>query len=420
MTENISRIATDILRWSERYTNLDMVYVARGGFWITFAQVISSLLSLLLIVAFANLLPKETYGLYRYILSLAGIFGIFSLTGMNNAVARAVAVGQEGAFQDSVKYQLKWNLMMLTAFMALGGYYLVQGNSLFAVSFFILGLFTPATQAFNTYGSYLEGKKEFGLASIFSIVSTFVYTAGMLLVLFLGADVFWLIFVYSGLTLLSTFIFYALTLRIFKPSQSSSGETLQYGRQLTFLGFIDPIASQIDKIVVAHFWGTAQLATYTLAMAIPARATIIIKSLVGLGSPKFANKTPEEINQAFYKRLFQGMLLGALAAGAYILIAPHLFKYVLPRYLDSVFYSQILAISLIFAMPNRLVSLLLTSQKFTKFIFLNSITQNLLRITLYTILGIWGGVFGLVLAFVLHSFIGMLANIAIWQFGSRA
>ncbi len=411
----MSRIATDILRWSERYTNLDMVYVARGGFWMTFAQVISSLLSLLLIVAFANLLPKETYGLYRYLLSLAGVFGMFSLTGMNNAVARAVATGEEGALRDSVRYQLKWNLMMFAAFMALGGYYLLQGNSLFAASFFVLGLFTPATLAFNTYGSYLEGKKEFGLASIFSIFSTLIYTAGMLVVLFLGADVFWLIFVYSGLTLLTTFIFYAFTLRIFKPSQSSSGEALQYGRRLTLVGLIDPVAAQIDKIIVAHFWGTAQLAIYSLAMAIPARATIIIKSLVGLGSPKFANKTPEEINQTFYKRISQGALLGALAAGAYISIAPYLFKYVLPQYLDSVFYSQILAISLIFAMPNRLVSLLLVSQKFSKLIFFNSIAQNILRIALYTILGIWGGVFGLVLSYTLTNCLSLLVNIAIWK-----
>jgi len=71
------------LRWSEKYTKLDMVYLTKGGFWMTLSQVSSNMLSLLLVIAFANLLPKETYGLYRYILSLAGMLNSLSLTGMN-------------------------------------------------------------------------------------------------------------------------------------------------------------------------------------------------------------------------------------------------------------------------------------------------------------------------------------------------
>ncbi len=110
-----------ILRKSEKFFKIDMVYLAKGGFWITSGQSINTILSLVLIVAFANLLPKETYGTYKYILSLAGVLNIFTLTGMNSAVARAVAVGSEGALKASVKYQLKWNLLMLVAFWILGG-----------------------------------------------------------------------------------------------------------------------------------------------------------------------------------------------------------------------------------------------------------------------------------------------------------
>src|SRR3989344_4903049 len=119
-----------VLRGLEKYTKADMVYLAKGGFWITFGQSFSTLLSLVLIIAFANLLPKETYGTYRYILSLASIFNVFTLTGMNSAVARAVAIGHEGALRTSVKYQLKWNLLMLVAFFTLGGYYLANGDIL--------------------------------------------------------------------------------------------------------------------------------------------------------------------------------------------------------------------------------------------------------------------------------------------------
>src|SRR5690606_26617860 len=137
----------------------DMLYIGKNGFWVLFNQSTSSVLSLLLMVAFANLLPKETYGTYSYILALASILNIFTLTGMNEAVARAVASGKAGVLRPAVVYQLKWNLLMLLASLLLGSYYLIQGDVVFATSLYILGLFVPATLAFNTYSSFLEGKK---------------------------------------------------------------------------------------------------------------------------------------------------------------------------------------------------------------------------------------------------------------------
>jgi len=54
-----------LLRRSEKYFKTDMVYLAHGGFWLTLGQIISSAASFLLAIAFANLLPKETYGTYK-------------------------------------------------------------------------------------------------------------------------------------------------------------------------------------------------------------------------------------------------------------------------------------------------------------------------------------------------------------------
>jgi hypothetical protein len=34
--------AYTFLRWSERHTKTDMIYLTKGGFWLTLAQVISS------------------------------------------------------------------------------------------------------------------------------------------------------------------------------------------------------------------------------------------------------------------------------------------------------------------------------------------------------------------------------------------
>lgn len=403
------------LLWSQKYTKTDMLYLAKGGFWVLFAQSLNSIFSLVLIIAFANLLPKETYGTYRYILSIAGMLNIFTLSGMNNAVSRTVATGNPGVLQPAVIYQLKWNLLMLIASWILGGYYFVHDDIVLATSFFVLGIFVPCTLAFNTYSSYLDGKKQFKMAYSLSVLSTFVYSVGMLCTLLLTDEVVWMVTIYAMSTFVPSVIFYLYVLRKFKPPTSDDvTDTLKYGRELTFLRFTDPIVSQIDKVVLAHFWGPAQLAVYSLALAVPNRAVLFIKSWVAIGFPKFAEKTILEINIVFWRRIAQGIFIGSIMTCIYVLISPYLFKYVLPQYIEGIFYSQLLSLNFIFALPNRYISLLFTSQRLSYVLFKRTVIQGVTTIILYVSLGVWGGLFGLVIANISISIIGFLLNITLW------
>ena len=144
-----------------------------------------------------------------------------------------------------------------------------------------------------------------------------------------------------------------------------------------------------------------------------------IKTWVGIGFPKLVNRTPEEIDQTFYHRILQGLLVGGLIAAAYIFISPYIFKYLLPQYLDSIHYSQLLAIVLVFALPNRYVSLLLEAHKFSRLILWNSTVLSALRVALFISLGVWGGILGLIYAHIFVSGIGLLVNIGVWRFRKR-
>ena len=86
-----------LLRWSEAYTKTDMLYMAHGGSWLTFAKAVGMASSLLLAAAMANLIPPEVFGNYKFVLSATGIIGAFSLTGMGTAIIQAVSRGYEGA-----------------------------------------------------------------------------------------------------------------------------------------------------------------------------------------------------------------------------------------------------------------------------------------------------------------------------------
>lgn len=422
MVKTLKKQTTSLLLWSQKYTKADMLYLAQSGFWVTFGQAMNSVLSLVLIIALANLLSKETYGLYRYVLSIAGILNICTLTGMNNAVSRAVARGAEGILKPAIHYQLKWNLLMLVALYCTGGYYILQHEYYFAIAFFVLGTFVPATLAFNTYGAYLLGMKKFKLVNILSTLSTGFYTVGMLIAAFLSDQFVWLIITYALTTFASSVIFYLYTIRAYTPIEAEDSmvnDTLAYGRKLTYIKLLGPITSQIDKIILGHFWGPVQLATYTLATTIPSKAVPALKNLVDTGFPKFATKTTAQLNTVFYMRILQGLGVGVVVTTLYILIAPYLFKYLLPQYIEGVLYSQILSLSFIFALPMRYLGLLFESQKLSRLVFINSLINALILISLYICLGLLGGIIGLVIAQVIHSFLGLLVNLISWKLHSR-
>ncbi|MDO8676857.1 MAG: oligosaccharide flippase family protein [Candidatus Azambacteria bacterium] len=412
----IKRNYYGLLQYGTEFLGLDLKYFASGGFWTTLGQGINTVLSLILLIAFANLLPKETYGFYRYILSLAGIFNIFTLMGMNTAVGQAVAAGNEGALKTSVKYQLKWNLIMAVAFWTLGGYYFINDNKILAISFLIFGIFIPLTSAFNTYGAYLEGKKKFKINNLFGIFSTALYVTGMILIMFLSKEVLPLIIAYSLTAFAATAFFYFKTIQLFNPPETPSRETIEYGKKMSYLRFISPIVAQIDKIVLTNYWGVEQLAVYALASAIPEKIGPYIKDMIGLGMPKLAQKTVKDINIVFWKRIFQTLGLGIVLSLGYILLSPIVFKYLLPQYLDSIFYSQILAITFVFITPVGYLGAAFTSQKMVRPIIISGLSMSITRIILYVILGIWGGILGLVLAQVIYYIIVFFVNIALWKF----
>lgn len=411
-----SRVVS-LLRWSEKYTNLDMVYFASGSFWQTFGQVSTSLLGFGLVLFFANFLPKETYGTYRYIISLAGLLSVFTLTGMSQAVAQATAVGHEGALRTAVRYQLKWNLILILIFFAAGAYYFVNENAAYTGALLILGIATPFSSAFNTYGAYLDGKRQFRLNNLFGILSTAIYVGGMMLAVWWSGTVIWLVAAYALTTTVANIFFYVVTIKLFNPPIEPVEDTLKFGRHLTYIKLLAPLTSQIDGIILNHFWGPAALAVYAMATAVPNRAIPLIKDWVDIGFPKIAQKTPKEIDRIFYKRIGQGLLAGTLLGGAWATIAPLFFTFLMPQYLEAVPYAQLLGLSFIFSMPNRFITILLNAKKMTKRIFLTTTTTSVTTLLLYGILGAWGGILGLITAQILMAATGLIINIVTWKIG---
>src|SRR3989344_7199459 len=109
--QNLRQKVHSTLRKSEGFFKTDMVYLTKGGTWMTAGSMVISFLSFLLAISFAHFVSKETYGQYKFVLAIAGILGTLTLTGLGSAVMRSVSRGFEGTLQYAFWTNIRWSIL---------------------------------------------------------------------------------------------------------------------------------------------------------------------------------------------------------------------------------------------------------------------------------------------------------------------
>jgi len=400
----LKRIIYRLLRRSEKYTKTDMVYLAKGGFWLSLGQIISSVSTFLLAIAFANLLPKEVYGTYKYVLSLLGLLAISTLSGMGTAVTRAVAQGNDGSFLPALKLKIRWGLLGGLASLGLAGYYYLQGNIQLTFAFLITAIFIPFMDSFSLYGSLLAGKKRFDVSSKYGIFIKIIASLLIFITLCFTKNLLAILFIYLASYTLLRLIVLKLSLKYIE-NKKEDPESISYGKHLSLMNIISLIANQIDKILIFHFLGAGQLAVYSIAIALPEQIKGVLKNISNLALPKFSEKKSEEIKKTLYQkmRLFYIILLFIVIV--YWLLAPTLFKLLFPQYLESVFYSQIFTFALLNIPVVFLCTPFLQSQALKNKLYKIKSIGSIVQISLILILTYFYGLLGLIIARILFRYL---------------
>lgn len=401
-----------ILRKSEKYTKTDMIYLAKGGFWLTLSQLISVGSAFLLAIAFANLLPKETYGQYKYIISIFSILTLTTLNGIDTSVTRAVAKGYEGSLIPALKTKFKWGLIGALAGLIISGYYFYSGNYQLTIAFAIAAIFVPFMDSFGLYQAYFNGKKWFDKLTKYTSTVKIVSAITIFLAIYFTDNLF--------LTLIA-FFFPMIALRIFfllhikkkyPPNKEFDPQTVKYGKHLSFIGILGVIAMQIDKVLVFHYLGASELAIYSFAISPLEQMKSLVKPITTLATPKFATSTKTEIKKTLIKKIANLGLLLAIISLIYILLAPYIFQLIFPKYMESVPYSQIFAISFM-TLPLLTITTAFEAQKMIKEIYSFRIATALFQIII-TFTGVFFfGLFGIVWARVITRFFNLFLSITL-------
>ena len=276
------------LRWSEKYTKTDMVYIAKGGSTLTLGHTVSSVVVFLVAVAFANLIPKETYGTYKYIISIVGLLSMATLSGIGGALLQSVSRGNEGTFIPALKTKLKWGILGAVASLGVSFYYFINDNQMLAIIFAITSLFVPFMDSMNLYQSYLQGKKLFIPFTIYITASQVIASAVMVLTIFYTDSIYAIIIAYYVAWTLVRAYFHLKTVKRFPPNNTVDEEVIPYGKHSSFIDTIGSVVSSAEKILIFHFLGPAPLAIYSFAQAPLIQFSGLFRNIPTLAVPKLA------------------------------------------------------------------------------------------------------------------------------------
>jgi O-antigen/teichoic acid export membrane protein len=300
-------------------------------------------------------------------------------------------------YKKSFRLSLLGSIPMTILAGSMGVYYLLNQNSVLGVGMFIIGALAPFIQPAFLYGNYLEGKKDFRRLAIFGILLNATQAVLLIGTMYVTKDPLLFLASYLGGNIVAGIVFYFYVRSIYKPNELVNADFNSLAMHFSAMNILSTVSQQIDKLLVFHYLGAAQLALYSFAIALPEQAKTAINSVSTIAFPKFAERPLKEIMPNFWHRMrwFSGALV--LAALGYILLAPYLFQLFFPTYGDAVIYSQVFAISIIF-LSNTIPPTLLQAHAANKELYLFNVVTPLFQILALCILIPQFGLFGIIAA----------------------
>ncbi|HVS79885.1 MAG TPA: oligosaccharide flippase family protein [Candidatus Paceibacterota bacterium] len=392
----------------------DSKYVFSGTFWMTVGQTIAALTSFCLALAFAHFLSKDTYGNYKFVLSIATLLSSLTLSGLGTVIVQAAARNQDGFLQKAFALNLKWSTFFTVAMVVVAAYYYAQGNHALAVSVLIAGFLAPVFASANFYDSFLAGKKAFKASALLDGLSVAVPAAILIGCMILTQNFVILILAYYISNTASNLAIYAYVARAYKKNDDMDSASIGYGKHLSLMNIFSAVANNIDQILIFHYLGAASLAIYAFAIAIPEQLKGVIKNVGNLALPKFSERDAHDINATIWKKILLFMLVVVLGVAFYIAVAPVIFRIFFPQYLESLAYSQIYSLSLIVTV-SVIPSSALQAQSAKKELYASTIYSSLFQITLIFGFVYFYGLWGVVWARVITRGTTFLISAGYWN-----
>jgi O-antigen/teichoic acid export membrane protein len=399
----------------QNWLNMDIRFIAKASFWVMIGAVSAITANLAIAMAFANILDPAIYGTYKYILAIIEMTSALCLTGIGALIMKSVARGYDQALVYGAKKYLRTAPLAITATTIIAAYYAINENYILSTSIFIAGLLAPLMQAALFYTSFLLGKNDHKTVVLYQLVRGVIPVIILTGVLFITDNVIILITTYF---LAYTLVYAGAYFRILKSyglNQKLDKKLLNFATDLSIINFLSKVANQFDKLIVFQFLGPVGLANYYISYALPQQFSIIRKGIRSIIFPKMSRQELPQIRKTILFRSFLLLMLGIAVMITYMAIAPFLITTLFPVYSDSIIYSQLLAITVLFVctVPYNIA---ITTNEYRKVLYFLKLSTIFFYIPLLTFLTIKYAIFGVIAALITKLLYELIIQVAAVHF----
>jgi O-antigen/teichoic acid export membrane protein len=391
-----------ILNLINRYLQLDLYYYIKNSFYLISSRLGIELARFALSIAFARLVTKEMYGQWNFILSVVGVCAILTLPGIVSAITQSVSTGHDGVLVRGTKQRFKWGIWGTFIAMGAGLYYVFSGEPAIGTSLIIASFLFPIYNGFHTFAAFFAGKKRFDKVAKYQLITQATPMLITIGVIYFSRNLILIVTVYLlSLSVLRGYFFRIAHQKM--ENRNDDPEAVPYGRHLTVTLIPSEIRQNYDRIIIALLISFQELAIYTIALGF----TDVIYSLSSIIATLILPKLSQMDQKAAYlevKKRWPWLVLGfGIICGVAIALCPYIIPFFYTaKYADSVFYAQLLLISVIIAAPIPIINkALFLSQKRVSELYRLRIYSAIIEIILLTVLALKFGLLGIVIAVIL-------------------
>jgi O-antigen/teichoic acid export membrane protein len=384
-------------------------YFLKNGFWLINSYGLSFLIGIILAWVYGNLLSKNTFGEFTFILAILSGISIFSLPGMGQALVYSLVKKEFGNIKLAIVQTFYFSLLGSLFLLFLSFYYLINQQISLFYSLIILAFIFPLYSNVNYYQSLFTAEKKFKELAFWSSINVSVSAIAVLIAIYFNPSTPALIFAtIIPTTLINLFV---LIRNYPKVNQKMNKSYLKLGWHLSATYYIHFLTKSVDKILIGIFLPFNQLAIYAIALMIPDQGYALQKIFTTITTPKIAELETKKIQQIIFKHYLLFSLIIGIGIAFYILVAPLIFDIFFPQYLSSLSLTQVYALGLL-SIPTSILTLVMQKHGRNLYLYTQDLTFLITLVISMIILipefGLLGAVFSQVIGRFFYTLITVI------------
>lgn len=316
--------------------NVDFLYLLRGGSVLGVGHTIGVFSGFFLSLIFANYVDGNTYGTFKYIVSIAGILGAFTLSGVTTTIMQSVARGFEGTLRAEQKSYLKWSSASILFSVLVGTYYVYKGDPILGYGIIAVTICNYILTFFTLQGAFLSAKKNFRWLTINQTINSVSLLGAISAWVYFGlTSVPWIIFGYYGSQIFAQCLLYLRLLRVYKPNPLVDSTDKNLSKHLSAGNIITSFAEYLDKILIFQYLGPYQLALYAFSVGIPDQIRGVNKLMNTLIIPKMSLKDDTSLDMSVKSHAKKYVFVSSMIVIVFYFIAPYPYHYFFSNYPEA-------------------------------------------------------------------------------------